>query len=880
MAYFFGSWYRFRIFSNRLLQLSLEKTSAYEQIYCYKLSSNLVNRFTFWLKKILLYGSVSLVSLAVLLTLLIQFYQDEIIAKVLAEVNKSLKTRIDIGKIEVSLWKKFPHLSVHCQTIKAAGSLPEHKLPLARANDLYLLFNISDLLSDNLAIDQIVLENADVQLYVDDEGNPNYDIIKNSISEKDKTSPRDVQFDLRRIRLSNVKVRYTDVLQEQDHQLLAEQADARLFVKNDDYLIHLKGALQSKYIRIGKETYFANKHLKISSEMQYDYDLRKLLIQPSQVWVNQSEFEVMGYHAAKPYSFIDLQCLGKHTDLQTLVSLLPESFYKTYASYQSKGNVYFKGSVIGYIEDRRIPKVDVQFGCKDASFYETRLKKRIEHANLTGSYSNGNQQNEASSSLVLKKVSGLLDGRPFSGNLSLRNFANPHLAFDLKGTLDVAAVTAFFPYGIKDGAGLLTANVQFEGNLNDLRNKALNRFVRTSGEIKLREVGFTLVQRPLRLHRLTGDFAFNKSDLLVKSLTGNAGKSDFRLSGRFENVLSYLLLDDQALRVVADFQSQHLNFDELLAENPGVSSGKKEQYRLRLSRRLDLDLNCRINSLQFRRFRAQNIRGDLDMHDGIARSRDISLSTAGGNMNLNVGIDARQTNLIQVSTYAQLAEIQIDSVFYMFEDFGQDFIRAQHLRGKMTSRIQTYLVFDEHLQPNNDKLVAEVSATVRNGQLLGFEPMQKLSSFIRESELANLRFGEMQNNIHIEKRNVYIPLMEISSNVANISVQGTHSFDNVMDYHLRIPLKTFFQKKNTLQASVQNPANQTNLFLQIKGTADRYKISYDTKAVRDKIRQDLQARKSVSSMPSNTQAFRPAFKSEKVTPVTPKPAEEAYFDFQ
>jgi hypothetical protein len=819
---------------------------------------------------------MSLVGLAIVLTLLVQFYQDEIIARVLTEVNKSLKTRIEIGKIEVSLWRKFPHLSVHCQRIKAEGSLPEHKLPLARANQLYFLFSVSDLFGDDLAIDQIVLEDADVQLYVNAEGETNYDITKNSTSEKSKTSPREVQFDLRRIRLSNVKLRYTDLSQEQDHQLLAEQTDARLFVKNDDYLIHLKGNLQSQYIRIGQESYFVDKQLIISSEMQYDYDQRKLMIQPSQVLVNDSEFEVMGYHAAKPYSFVDLQFEGKHTNLQTLVSLLPDSFYKTYASYQSQGNVYFKGSVIGYIEGRRIPKVDVQFGCKDASFYETRLKKRIENANLTGTYSNGNQQSRATSSLLLKNVSGRLDGRPFSGNLLVRNFDNPHLAFDLKGTLDVAAITAFFPYGIKDGAGLLTANVQFEGNLDDLRNKALKRFVRTSGELQLRNVAFTLTQRPLRLHKLSGSFAFNKSDLMIQHFSGYAGKSDFQLNGRFENALSYLLLDDQALRVVADFQSNHLNFDELLAEKPGQAAGKSEQYRLRLSRRLDLDLKCQINSLHFRRFRAQNIRGDLTMHDGIARSHDISLQAASGTMNLNMGVDARQPNLIQVSTNAQLSGIQIDSVFYMFEDFGQDFIQSKHLRGKVTARIQTYLALDEHLESDNNRLVAEAFTTIRDGQLVGFEPMQKLSSFIKQSELANLRFGEMQNNIHIEKRNVFIPLMEINSNVANISVQGTHSFDNVMDYHLRIPLKTFFQKKNTIQTSTQTPANQTNLFVRINGTADRYKISYDTKAVRDKIIQDLQTRKSTNTSPA--QAFRPTPRSTR--PTAPKPAEEEYFDFQ
>ena len=829
-----------------------------------------VNHLLVWSKRILLYGGASLLSLALVLTLIVHVYQDEIIAKVIAEINKSLKTRVEIGKIEVSVWRNFPHLSVYCSTVKVHSLLPENKLPLARAGKLFFIFSLGDVLGDNLSINQILLQNANVQLYVNEKGEVNYDIIKNNTSTKD-TTPGDIQFDLQRIRLENVKVRYTDLPVEQDHQLLADKVDARLFVRNNDYLIRVKGNLQSQYIRIGQQAYFTSKELRISSELQYDHEKRRLMIQPSQIFVNGSEFVVMGYHAARPYSFIDLQFEGKRTDLQTLVSLLPESFSKTYASYQSQGKVYFKGSAVGYVEHKLIPKVDLQFGCEDASFYETRLKKRIEHANLTGTYSNGNAQNSTTSSLVLRKVSGQLDGRSFSGNLSLHNFDSPRLAFNVKGTLDMAAVTAFFPYGVRDGSGLFTANVQFEGNLDDLRNQVMKRFVRTSGNLKLQNVAFTLTHRPLRMHRLNGDFTFNKTDLLIHRFSGHAGKSDFQLNGRFENVLAYLFLDDQALRVVANFRSGMINFDELLAQNPTQTSGKHEQYRVRLSRRLDLDLTCQVNALRFRRFRAQNIRGDLDMHNGIARSRDISLQTASGTMNLNVGVNAQQANLIQVSTNALFHNIQIDSVFYMFEDFGQDFIRVPHLRGKVNARVQTYLAFDEHLESDNNRMVADIAATIGQGQLVGFEPMQKLSSFIRQSELANLRFGEIQNNIHIEKRTVFIPLMEITSNVANISVQGTHSFDNVMDYHLRIPIKTFFQRRNTIQASTQPPASQPNLFLRINGTADKYRISYDSKAVRDKIRQDLQTRKSAAS---SHQAFR-----ESSRQASTKPVEDQFFEF-
>lgn len=818
----------------------------------------------------MLYGGVVVVAVALLLIGMVQYFQDDIIARLVAEMNANLKTRVDIGKIEVSMWRKFPKLSVQFQKVIIQGSLSDRLVPLARAEKVHLTFDLWDLWNETFSVDQIFLENADVRLFINEQGLGNYDILKNSIPAKGQT-PSAVQFDLRRIRFRQVQMRYTDTKAGQDYSLLAEQTDARLFVKNDDYLILLQGDLRSRYFRVGTDSYFTGKRLRIKGEMQYDNDARKLMIQPSQVFVNQSEFQIMGFQASKPYSFIDLQVEGKNTDVQTLVSLLPESVSKAYASYESKGKVYFKTSVTGYMQGDLVPQVEAQFGCSNASFYETRLKKRIENASLTGTYTNGRQQRRASSSLKLDKLTGSIGGRPFSGSLSIRNFDNPHLAFSLNGTLDMAAVTAFAPTMVRNGSGLLTANVKFEGNLDDLRNQSLRRFVRTAGSARLQNVSFTLANRPLRLSRLNGGFAFDKTNVLVRQFSGLAGSSDFRLDGRFENALSYLLLNEQNLRVVANLEMKNLNLDELLAENPARPSVGTERYRLRLSPRLDLDLTCRIREMRFRRFRARNVRCDLAMRNGIARSRDISLQAANGVVYVNLGVDARQPDFMQVSTNAEFKGISIDSVFYMFEDFGQDFIRSQHLRGKLDARVQTYLVFNEHLDLDNQRLVAEVSADVRDGQLVGFEPMLKLSRFIKQSELANLQFGRMQNNIHIEKQTVYIPLMEITSNIANISVQGTHTFDQAMDYHLRIPVRTFFQRK-AVKTATPVSGSQPSLFVTLRGTSDNYKIGYDTQAVRDKIRQDMQARKQ-----NTRQALREAPQNNQ--PKNAQPVQAEYFDF-
>jgi hypothetical protein len=152
--------------------------------------------------------------------------------------------------------------------------------------------------------------------------------------------------------------------------------------------------------------------------------------------------------------------------------------------------------------------------------------------------------------------------------------------------------------------------------------------------------------------------------------------------------------------------------------------------------------------------------------------------------------------------------------------------------------------------------------------------MQKLSRFINQYELANIQFSQMQNNIHIANRTVYIPEMEIRSNVSNISIKGTHTFDQVMDYKLKVPTYNFTKKR---AIAVADEEKTSNLFLSIKGTADDYKIAYDKEAVKEKIREDFQEeKKEIKSLFKGKHV-----PSEQIEPVKKKSTEqkEEYFDW-
>jgi hypothetical protein len=303
-----------------------------------------------------------------------------------------------------------------------------------------------------------------------------------------------------------------------------------------------------------------------------------------------------------------------------------------------------------------------------------------------------------------------------------------------------------------------------------------------------------------------------------------------------------------------------------------VKEGGAGAYAFNLPAHLELNLNTKVDRLTFRRFRGRQLHGRIQLKDKVLTTPGMALQAVGGQFRIAGRMDARRP-LIKVTSTAHLENINVDSLFYVFEDFGQTFIMQRHLRGQLTAQITSDTYLDHHLRPRTDLLQAQIKTVLRNGQLLNFAPMQKLGLFVKRHELANLRFSEMRNNFYIRNRVVYIPEMEIKSSTSRLSaitVSGTHTFDQLLDYHVRIPLKSQRRDKDERFGVIAASTNNPNLFLTVKGKEGYFKVAYDQQRVRQKIAADLKQEKKTLK-----EILQGKKKEEKKTV---KPSAE-YFEF-
>lgn len=791
-------------------------------------------------------------------------YKDKIIGYFINETNKHITTPIDVDKIEVSIFNNFPNLSINLQNVTVKESTNGNKGILGKAKQISVSFNPLDLLNKNYIIQGLHIRDGEVNLSIDKKGNPNYLFYK-----KDSTS-KSQKLALQNITSTNLKIDYQDYKSSYHVALFVKNAKAQLQQLGTKLNVSVAGEMVSDEIKIKNRTFFNNKLVDLKTTFEVDLSEKNYAFKSGNVVVDDGEFEVSGNIDVLKKS-VQLDIKGINTTFQTINSLLSNDLSKYFKNYNSRGSVYFTGNVTGSYANNSKPKVTLEFGAKNASFFHPQYNRQITDVNVMGQFTTGKINNQKNYRLELNDFSCKLEDKQLEGNMVLQNFENYKIDLSLKGEADVNTLLLLFPRKyVKTAFGFLKMDIHVQGNL---KNPKLTETLHADGEIELKNISFVLNGEKLPFNKINGSLILKKNDLAISNFFGNVGNSDFRLNGFINDISNILLLDDRVYKMQADLQSEYLDFDELLKSNfasRDTSAEKNRTYEFNISPRLSLDFHCDVDHLKFKRFHGTDIKGQVVIKNQVAVLKNISFSSMGGRVNVSGTVNNRKDNLVETMTEANLQHINIDSIFYVFRNFNQNWLVDRHLKGQLDADINLYMNFTKNLILNSESLTADIGTSISNGELNDFEPMMKLSKFVEEESLSQMRFSDITNIIKIENRTIYLPEMEIRSNISNILVYGTHTFDRDIDYHLRVPLKSFIRisKKKDYNESARHGMN---LLLKIQGNTSDYTISYDSKALKNNFKKDFvdegQEWKNLKNRNSTSETEVPEL-------------EEEYFDFE
>lgn len=795
---------------------------------------------------------ISLLLLAVLIPIasftLAHLYRDKIRDYILAEVNKELVTPVSINeKVDFTVFQQFPYVSLELNDVFVREvTKSSQKDTLFYFSKLYLGFNLMDVINKNYNIKKIAAEKGVLKIKRDKDGNGNYKIFR---SRKDTTvSPFSIE--LSEVTFVETRLFYAD--EKLGQEISSDNKKIKLQGKFSDKKFSLnitsQGILNS--FSQNKKEILANKKLGVQLIMNVNSDEGIYQIEKGKLNVAAMQVEVSGsVRSAKAGGETDLVVQGKNFDVSEIISLLPEKAAAKLKDYKSDGSLFFKAAYKGRNGAGNIPSLNADFGIEKGEIAHKPSGISLDEVSVKGNYLMKDIRESTTAILSVSSFHASLADGILSGAFSIKNFSHPDFQTTIDADFDLRKLASFLRIDtLEQISGAANLNASFRASFNDPSNITAAEISRatTSGNLSLKDVSFKIKDSKRDFKQLNGDFSFHNNQLDIERFSGMISGIDFMLTGYFQNILQYFLLPDEQLYINASARSELVDLDQLLAEgnSENESSG---QYRLTLSPRLGFDLELAAKELKFRKFSAKNIHGVLKLKNSYFTANQLMFETMNGSASADLSLIQNPAENFDIVCNTKVSSIDVKELFYQCENFGQTFIVSENVRGNATASINLTGVLSSSLKMDLSKMVVESNLAISKGEIVNFKPLKELSRFIKVDDLEHVKFSTLSNNITISDRKVIIPLMKIQSSALDLDISGTHSFDNEIEYHFRVFLSDILGRK----AKKAKPENEefsyieddgrgrTSLFLTMKGTVNDFKFSYDSRSVRNKIKEDM-----------------------------------------
>jgi hypothetical protein len=783
-------------------------------------------------------------------TAIVYYYQDDIEQIVIAELNKILIHPLEIEDIEISTINSFPYTSIEFNNIKAIDSFG--KDTLLRAEKMSLKFNAIDLYNQKYNIQEITIVNGYSSIYYSD-GKPNYELWK--VKKDTNNNKSSTNVNLNNILLNNFKIEFTSENQDIKTVILNESTQLNLQLDEGVTKISLVAQITNKELIVNDLNLLANKDVKLNSSIQIDSLGQDISL------VFESDELIITSDIKNNLEGIKVTLDSQKVDFEKIEKFIPKQFASYISQYNPKGLTDIKLEYNKKTNQKHI--LDVDFSA--SNFYAKTKGYELENAVFSGNiYSNKGQDK-----VEIIGLKGLLNKNEIEAEIELIDFIDPQVKVAFKTELKLSQLSK---YNIEIPLHLIKGNadidVKYNGKIG-LKNTFEYDISMAQKEAKIIFKNLVLQQQvnTLKLYNGFASLSLNNEQLNADSVSFSiAEKSDVRFNGAFDNVFKYLFLKNAPLRIAGDLRSDWMLVDECLNQDSTKTS--QEVQKIIFPKNIIASFNVFLTDLSYDKFHMRNFSSKLTYNNKLLKVKKISLETMSGNINGDLSIQQLENENIRLISSSNMDKINVRQLFYEFHNFGQKTMRHKHLRGIINSDIYFRNEWDPYFNNIEDRMYSFIDLKIEDGQLLDFEPLSMMSDYIALNELKRIKFSTLENQIEIKEGKIEIPFMEIYSSAADIAISGTHTFENIMDYDLKILLNEILsnklrgknKKKKTNEFGIveDDGVKGLTLFLKMEGSVDDPKVTPGTIKLRESLKNGFKKEKK-----EFTNILKREFKKEK-----------------
>jgi hypothetical protein len=791
----------------------------------------------------------SFIFLILLAWLLVVVFQDKIEQKVIERVNKEINSEIKVKDIDVSLFHNFPYVSVVFNDVSASDATLQKAGNLFSAKWVSLEFNLIDLITGDYTIRQIGMSGGYVWLKVFEDGSDNFHILKSKTdTSKSKESS---EFHLQKVYIQDIQGGYLNEQHNQQYVFYFHKAKASGKFYENDYNIKLSAALRVDSIHVSGIDFIPGTEAVLNGVIDINNSLKSVSFNNVKIGIADVVLFAAGkVNYDENIQNVDISVKSDKTKLNEFISLLPEQFRKFFDEFKHKGLISIETNVKGNYGGGKMPGVNVFVNMQNGYIERKENKLALSNISFEGKLTTSDFANYENYFISLNNFKASLDGKAVSGKMQIQNLNKPNITMTLKGEVSLDKIQEWGRWNnIKEMSGNMKFDVQFDGVVNSFSKLNAKDFINSKcrGSLVIEKANLQTAEmsKPAFISKI--DANFSNRDLEINDMQIVYGVSDFDGSAVLLDILPFLFTDDANLNLRAKLHSKNVDIVQLFPEENSVK--KSKEIKFVLPKNVRAVINYSADRLSYNKFGASNAKAIVNISENKVLAENISLKTLGGKINGSGSCVLNNKN-VKISLDADLKNIDVRETFFVFNNFGQENMTYDNLRGRTDVSLQMKADFSETLEVDPASIVANANIEIRDGQLVGYAPINNLEKILKGRDMSDIQFEKLVSSISIADKVINIPKTEIRSNVMNLKASGTHTFDNNIDYHLEVKFSDIKKAKNNNRAEdeygyvVDDGVGDPTIFILITGTVDnpQYK-QLDKKAMQEKIKQDLKNEK-------------------------------------
>ena len=739
--------------------------------------------------------------------------KDTFIPIFIQKLNENIDTPIQIKNVDIEFFESFPNISFILLEIK----IQLEKEKIITLKKVSFQCNLYSVLQKQYDIKNIIIKSGSIFI----NNYAKHPPPKKTFSPKKNTPP----LSLGTIFFQNIQIHYKDL--EKNIYIswnIRKGKTTFLQMKQDTISLSLSFTGKIKKNTLGENHIWENEGIELSAKQILIIQNTIASIQKLAIETDYSSIQADIIHDTKK---TQIDFLSHIPSLKNFIKNIPTNTQNLLKDYKIESEIFLKGSFVSQ-ENKKEIQSTVTFTKIYTSAPDSLWK-------IHDGYIKSNFFTDFTlpkTHLLSEKITGKLNNSPFTGKIEIHNFENFNTSLEIEGQMKHATqINEFFPLkNMKCTKGNIRYSVCLSKNLVD------GNFY-PNGEIEFKDIDISLTDPHISVSNGRGVIIFNKKNIAFNELQGNIGKTDINLTGIVRNPF------EKKRETILYFSSDYMDIETLLSLKSNDSPKDTSNYTL--NRTQKILLSGKIQHIAYHNFHAKNIKIQGNIEHPNSHIYIETTNSMGGSIILKNSIHFNTQPPISYTLEGSMKNIYLDSLFYSCDNFHQNFIQNTHIKGQIDSEFQLSLPMENNWKIETDSLIAFIKIIGKNGELIDFKPMQKLSLFVKEEKLAHITFAKLENQIFIKHKIITIPQMKISSNIKDIFINGTHSFDQKIDYHLQIPILQNKKKDpDAVFGKIEDPEKKSNyLFLKITGSTDNYIINFDSQAIAEKILSDAKEEK-------------------------------------